>query len=42
LLSNSITASGVILGGLVRLGGAFQGGKTPDTAERLRHSFVDR
>ncbi|MGB0796582.1 MAG: filamentous hemagglutinin N-terminal domain-containing protein, partial [Paracoccaceae bacterium] len=42
LLSNSITASGALKGGLVRLGGAFQGGKTPNTTESLRQSFVDR
>ncbi|MEH3104250.1 MAG: filamentous hemagglutinin N-terminal domain-containing protein [Sphingomonas phyllosphaerae] len=42
LLSADVTATGRGGGGLVRIGGAFQGGKTPDTAQPYYESFVGR
>jgi filamentous hemagglutinin family protein len=42
LLSAQLDARGVNQGGLVRVGGAFQGGKTPDIAQAYYHSFVGR
>jgi filamentous hemagglutinin family protein len=42
LLSVKIDASGGQNGGLVRLGGAFQGGKTPDTSAAYYDSFLGR
>jgi len=42
LLSAQIDASGATRGGLVRVGGAFQGGKTVDTTAPWYESFVGR
>ena len=45
LLSAELDASGALGGGRVRLGGAFQGGKTPDapaSADEANHLFVRR
>ncbi|WP_379955023.1 filamentous hemagglutinin N-terminal domain-containing protein, partial [Emcibacter nanhaiensis] len=42
LLSADIDASGGDSGGLVRIGGAFQGGKTPDPAQPYYDSFLGR
>ena len=42
LLSAKLDASGGLDGGLVRLGGAFQGGKTPDTSASYYDSFLGR
>ncbi len=42
LLSAGLSASGFSQGGLVRVGGAFQGGKTPDTEKAYYGSFLGR
>ncbi len=42
LLSAGLSARGRIEGGLVRVGGAFQGGKTPDPTQPYHDSFVTR
>ena len=42
LLSTGLSASGRIEGGLVRIGGAFQGGKTPDASKSYHDSFLGR
>ena len=42
LLGAQINANGKSQGGLVRLGGAFQGGKTPDISQDYYDSFVAR
>ncbi len=42
LLSTGITARGRMAGGLVRIGGAFQGGKTPDTGKAYHSTFLGR
>ena len=42
LLSAQFDASGVNQGGLVRIGGEFQGGKAPDIAQAYYDSFVGR
>ncbi|MFE8585958.1 YDG domain-containing protein, partial [Sphingomonas sp. NCPPB 2930] len=42
LLSATVSATGRGGGGLVRLGGAFQGGKTPDTTQPYYQSFLGR
>ncbi|MBB4632917.1 beta strand repeat-containing protein [Sphingosinicella soli] len=42
LLSTHISARGRLAGGLVRVGGAFQGGKTPDTAQAYHSTFLGR
>ena len=42
LLGTQIDASGTSAGGLVRVGGAFQGGKTPDISAAYYDSFVGR
>jgi filamentous hemagglutinin family protein len=42
LLSTQISARGRLAGGLVRVGGAFQGGKTPDPAQAYHSTFLGR
>ena len=42
LLSTGLSASGRVEGGLVRIGGAFQGGKTPDASKSYHDSFLGR
>lgn len=42
LLSTHLSARGRLAGGLVRIGGAFQGGKTPDAAQAYHSTFVGR
>ncbi|MCW2351804.1 YDG domain-containing protein [Sphingobium sp. B12D2B] len=42
LLSPTIAASGLQAGGLIRIGGAFQGGKAPDTSKSYHQSFLGR
>ncbi|WP_354296007.1 YDG domain-containing protein [Sphingomonas sp. 1185] len=42
LLSATVAATGRGGGGLVRLGGPFQGGKTPDKTQSYYNSFLDR
>jgi filamentous hemagglutinin family protein len=42
LLSATVAATGRGGGGLVRLGGAFQGGKTPDASQSYNESFLGR
>ena len=42
LLAAKLDASGGLDGGLVRLGGAFHGGKTPDTSASYFDSFLGR
>ena len=42
LLGATINASGTSAGGIVRVGGAFQGGKTPDISAAYYNSFVGR
>ncbi|MCC6208358.1 MAG: filamentous hemagglutinin N-terminal domain-containing protein [Gammaproteobacteria bacterium] len=42
LFSTQVSATGGDNGGRVRIGGAFQGGKTPDTAREYTESFVSR
>ena len=42
LLSTQIDASGATQGGLVRIGGAFQGGKSPDPAAAWYDTFAGR
>ena len=42
LLGARLDASGGAAGGLIRVGGAFQGGKTPDITQSYYNSFVER
>ncbi|MEK9212832.1 YDG domain-containing protein [Sphingomonas sp. 2378] len=42
LLSATVAATGRGGGGLVRIGGPFQGGKTPDTSQSYYQSFLGR
>ena len=42
LLSATLDASGNTQGGLVRIGGAFQGGKAQDTSSELYRNFIGR
>lgn len=42
LLSTHLSARGRLAGGLVRVGGAFQGGKTPDPTQAYHSTFLGR